>query len=1075
MIQKDFLINNPLSAGREIAEIARILKEIPHRDALLSVYETGFPAAQLKIIINRLKACDKNLKIAGISVYSIADMTVMLKGMRLNLILTESSDIEVVTIPCKPGQERRAIDHMKKRLGANPDIKAVQLFVCNVGLNTTEFLRESFKGREDIGVFGTLTSRELPEAVASRGDGYNILNVIGRQGANVKQERFAIGDALVSDGFVAVIFSGKDLYADLRYALGWHPVGREMPVTISENKGKWETCISEIDGMSPVDLYNEYLGVKPDNYFTYNICEFPLMVRRNETDICLIPLEYGDKGEIYFDSTIYEGEKLYLSFATHDEVLGAVRESLKEMTGFEPDALFLVLCSNRINFLEEDAKLEWSCFSGIAPDLALIHGVSEIYYHRGKGGVLNSAHVAAALREGKETGKRKTGGEYDLNCGHHHNIIPLSERMSVFMSKMTSLLENMALDAQAANQAKSAFLTAMSHEIRTPINAILGMDEMILRESSDPEILKYAEDIRSAGNSLLGLVNDILDFSKIEVGKMDIIPVEYEFASVLNDLYNIIKKRAEDKGLTVRLNIDPAIPSVLYGDEIRLKQVITNILTNAVKYTEKGSITLSVKSVGDRRVRPEGYVECHGSACFRNPIKLLVSVRDTGIGIKEEDKKRLFNAFERVDEKRNRTIEGTGLGLNITNRLLSLMDSELLLKSEYGKGSEFFFEIVQGISRDEPIGDINNRWEKLSGEQRKYREKFKAPEASILVVDDTAINLEVIKNLLKKTELSVDTAESGEEALKMVEKKAYDCIFLDHRMPNMDGFECLKRMKEMEGNLSKDAPIISLTANAVSGAREEYLTAGFSDYLSKPIDSGKLEDMLIRYLPGEKVQRLKDTEEDKEKESGIPDAGKSGNHVIRRLSEVRSLDVREGINNCGSEDAYLKVLNSFYSAIPEKADEIEGYFSADDIKNYTIKVHALKSSARIIGAKELSKEAEALEKAGDEGDRKRIERDTGKLLSFYRSFEEALQRILEPGEDEDHTLPEAPDPVLRDAIGSLRDFVQTEDYELSVMVLDSMKEYSLPPEEKIRFKKLRKLLSDLDWDGMKRLLERKEL
>ena len=368
------------------------------------------------------------------------------------------------------------------------------------------------------------------------------------------------------------------------------------------------------------------------------------------------------------------------------------------------------------------------------------------------------------------------------------------------------------------------------------------MNEMILRESEDENILEYAANINSASNSLLGIVNDILDFSKINAGKMEIIPVEYELASLLNDLINMIQKRAEDKGLKIRINVNPTIPHLLYGDEIRLKQVITNILTNAVKYTEKGGVVLVIDYDysseagvedfdGSMSCSLDGNIRC----CGNKNLVLKVSVEDTGIGIKEEDLPKLFNTFERVDEKRNRTIEGTGLGMSITQNLLSLMGSKLQVESAYGVGSRFSFELVQKIVDFTPLGDFATALKRSLNTRKEYHASFVAPEARILVVDDTEMNLTVIKNLLKRTEIQIDTALSGMECLQMLPKTKYDIIFLDHRMPEMDGIECLRRIKEDTEGLNFSTPIIALTANAVSGSREMYLDAGFDNYITKPI------------------------------------------------------------------------------------------------------------------------------------------------------------------------------------------------------------------------------------------------
>ena len=430
---------------------------------------------------------------------------------------------------------------------------------------------------------------------------------------------------------------------------------------------------------------------------------------------------------------------------------------------------------------------------------------------------------------------RFISSEYTAD-GHLAHVLWLVEDIDQEKRDREKLID-MSDRAMAANEAKSAFLSNMSHEIRTPISAILGMNEMVLRECSDSKILEYSENIQNAGNTLLSLINDILDFSKIEAGKMSIIPVDYDLVTVLNDLVNMVSQRAKAKNLAIITEFNPDIPEFLFGDEVRIKQVVTNILTNAVKYTEQGSVTFKV----DYKKINEEY------------ISLAVAVKDTGIGIKKEDIDRLFLQFERVDEKRNRGIEGTGLGMTITRGLLDMMDSSLKVESEYGKGSVFSFEILQKVRKWDPIGDYRKSSGKHASEHEVYHERFVAPQAKVLLVDDTPINLLVFKGLLKKTEVQIDTATSGDEGLQLMYNNKYDVIFLDHMMPQKDGIETLAEFRESGSELNRNTPVICLTANAISGAREKYLESGFDDYLTKPIDSAKLEELLYEYIPRDKI------------------------------------------------------------------------------------------------------------------------------------------------------------------------------------------------------------------------------
>lgn len=403
-----------------------------------------------------------------------------------------------------------------------------------------------------------------------------------------------------------------------------------------------------------------------------------------------------------------------------------------------------------------------------------------------------------------------------------HNVV--TERDRLFADQMLS-------------EAKSQFFASMSHEIRTPINAVLGMNTMILRETTEPQIASYAQVIENSGKMLLSTVNDILDFSKAESGKLDLVCTEYGTVDIVRELVQMIKTKAEDKGLKFEIDIENILPSRLYGDDVRIKQIIINLLTNAVKYTSHGSITLHMSY----RNVDEGH------------IRLCVAVQDTGKGIRQDAIKDLFSPYARFNQQENRYIEGTGLGLGIVRMLLGLMDSELKVESEVDHGSVFSFEIIQGVRDRTPIGPIEKVLEKPQKANAAKRESFVAPDIRVLSVDDTVVNLMVLKQLLKNTKVQIDMATSGQEALVKIRQNSYDMIFLDHMMPGMDGIETLEHIRQ-ENLVSTDIPIIVFTANVVSGYREMFMAAGFTDFLPKPVDIKQLEGMMIKYLPEDKVR-----------------------------------------------------------------------------------------------------------------------------------------------------------------------------------------------------------------------------
>ncbi|SCY59610.1 Signal transduction histidine kinase [Lachnospiraceae bacterium XBB2008] len=598
-------------------------------------------------------------------------------------------------------------------------------------------------------------------------------------------------------------------------------------------------------------------------------------------------------------------------------------------------------------------------------------------------------------------------------------------------------------EAERANLAKTRFLANMSHEIRTPINTIMGMDEMILRE--DPvdvpkpyfmSVINYALDIRTASESLLSLINDLLDMSKIESGKMNLVEKTYDVCALLREIVTMIRVRSREKDLTFDLDIDGEIPQKLCGDVQKIKQVVLNLLTNAVKYTEHGGLTLNM------RVEEKTAELC----------KLRISVKDTGIGIRPEDMEKLFTAYQRLEEEKNSAIQGTGLGLDISRRFAELMGGKLWCESEYGKGSEFIFTLEQRIIDETVIGSFDeNEKEHAKG---PYVPQFIAPGARILVVDDNPMNLNVIKGLLKATQMDVTTASSGEECLRKISENSYNVVLLDHLMPGLDGVETVGRIREDH----PDLPVYALTANSTAGGDEFYMSKGFNGYLSKPIDSVAVEKAIMKHLPEDMISKPEAMSFDPEELPG----------EMEWVRSVEGISVSDGINASGGVTSYISSLELFYDTLEDSADVIENAYHDNDIRLYTVKVHALKSSARIIGAVELSRMAESLEAAGNRNDTEFINDNTAKLLADLRAYKDKLAPLRTSGDDPDKE--EISEDELQDAYAALREIVPQMDYDAAEMVLDQLKEYRLPEEDSAKRDELEKKLRLLDWEGMEELL-----
>ena len=655
---------------------------------------------------------------------------------------------------------------------------------------------------------------------------------------------------------------------------------------------------------------------------------------------------------------------------------------------------------------------------------------------------------------------------------------------SYMFRKQKERLDIAIEEAKTANEAKSSFLNSMSHEIRTPMNSILGMNEMILREEDRPEIREYAQVIQRSGRALLGIINDVLDFSKLQDSKMEIMPLRYDLSSLINDLVNIAAEQAKKKSLTFTVNVDKSIPRILEGDEYHIRQVMLNILNNAIKYTERGGVTVTV-----------GYEKKEDYS-----ILLRCAVSDTGIGIKADDLDYIFQPFEHLESTRRFSSDGSGLGLSIVQKLLTLMGSELKVESVFHKGSTFSFEVPQTVIKWEPIGDYERAYSVATNHQgKKFMTSFQAPNAKVLVVDDADINLLVFANLLKKTKIKIDTASSGLEMLQMVRMNHYDIIFLDHRMPGMDGIEAFHAMKKITDGININTPVVALTANAVLGARQLYMDEGFSDYISKPIDTVRLEQVLLEYIPQNLIIKGEDISENSpahiptpvityigfqaaeeygpmNEENQTPDFGfdddseeENEEDEYSKYKNIPGIDFDAAVTNCGTEDTFIQALEIFYNSLDKKADEIETYEREKDIKNYTVKVHALKSAARLVGALDLSADAKHLEESGDNNDVHEIEQKTPALLSKYRAYKPVLAKVFGGGE-EDTSLPEIPLEDLHEMYSLIKGFAADFDLDNIDKMMEEAKKFRIPEAEREKFEKIKECVTNADWVSLEELL-----
>ncbi len=688
---------------------------------------------------------------------------------------------------------------------------------------------------------------------------------------------------------------------------------------------------------------------------------------------------------------------------------------------------------------------------------------------------LNMENVAyaekklAEMFEGEHSMIKTAEGQYEAKISPLYENGILKGYMAFlidmsFIERYTKEIIELKEAAEAASRSKSLFLANMSHEIRTPMNAIVGFNELILQKSKNSEILGYANDIKVSSNNLLSIINDVLDLSRIESGKMELNEVNYKLDELIKESVLNIKSAAENKGLEFILDVDSNLPYGLYGDNAHIRNVLVNLLNNAVKYTPTGFVKFVVK-LDDIR---------------DDLVTIRFAIADSGIGIKESDIPRLFDEFEKFDTKKNSGVEGTGLGLAIVKGYAELLGGQIIVDSEYGLGSTFTFVVTQKVVCSDRLA--NCAIEAEEEEHTKTRRKFKAPNARILITDDNEINLKVSSSLLRTYGIRVDTASSGREAIDACRTEPYDIIFMDQMMPEMDGVEAMKRIRTLLDDDNYKSIIVALTANAISGVKEQMQREGFDDYITKPIDIAYMEKVLLKFLPEELIVYA--DESDKEETADVDDV--QDVHNTRNTHNVQhepatngkqdtfeecleGFDVAKGVSCCGGDmECFLEILKVYYDSGEKRLDELKSFLDTKDYKNYIIAVHGLKSSSASIGAMELSECAKAHEFSGKDEKYDFLHEDFSHLESLYRQALDKIYRALvvkgiiaEAADDlvEDSGA-QLPAEIVAEAISSIKTMLGEYEIDYAARLIEQLLTCKLPSDVKENIHSLKAAMDD---------------